>query len=135
MGKKFIKGNLLLVLILISLIIIGIAIFTNFLTFINFEKVMIQQLIDTQSIKTESAANKIENHIVQVKNDLVTLTKFPLLKSLNINNCSGDMKIIHENINSKINSLLRIDKGGNIIECSSSDFQDYLGLNVENIDY
>ena len=84
MGKKFIKGNLLLVLILISLIIIGIAIFTNFLTFINFEKVMIQQLIDTQSIKTESAANKIENHIVQVKNDLVTLTKFPLLKSLNI---------------------------------------------------
>jgi len=135
MRKKFIKGNLLLVLILVSLIIIGIAIFTNFLTFMNFEKVMIQQLIDTQSIKTESAANKIENHIVQVKNDLVTLTKFPLLKSLDINSCSGDMKIIHENINSKINSLLRIDKEGNIIECSTPDFQDYVGLNVANIDY
>ncbi|RME16504.1 MAG: DUF835 domain-containing protein [Bdellovibrio sp.] len=122
-------------LILASLIVLGIIIFTNILSFANIENVIINQLMENQRLETEFAANSIENHIKQVKDELVTLSKFPLMESLDLNNCTGDMRIIHENIESKIDSLLRVDKYGNVVECSSPRFSNFLGLNIKNKDY
>lgn len=120
---------------LISLVIIGIVILTNFLSFSNIEKLIVNQLNENQLTETEFAANQIENHILQVKDELVTLSKFPVMETLDINECSGDMKIIHEKIESKIDSLLRVDNEGNIIECSSPEFSNYVGLNIKNKNY
>lgn len=138
MGEKIgktMKSNQLLLLILISLVIIGLIILTNIISFSNIGELIIEQIKENQLTQTEFAANQIENHIIQVKDELVTLSKFPSMATLDINECTGDMRIINEKIEGRIDSLLRIDEQGNIIECSSPDFSNYVGLNVKNKDY
>jgi len=135
MTVKSVKSNKLLYVMLFSLVVIGLVILTNYLSFLDSENLLIEQLKREQSTETEFAATRIEIHILQVKDELVTLTKFPIMDSLDINTCSGDMKIVHEKIEGKINSLLRVDRDGNVIECSSPQFQDYVGLNIKNKDY
>lgn len=135
MSTKLVKSNKLLYIMLFSLVIIGFVIFSNFLSISNTENDLFDQLKKEQLIETKFAATQIEDHILQVKDELVTLSKFPLMETLDVNTCTGDMRIVHEKIKGKINSLLRVDKDGNIIECSSPQFLDYLGLNVKNKDY
>ncbi len=132
---KTVKSNRLLVIILFSLVIIAVVILTNLFSFANIEKLLINQLKDKQLTETKAAASQIETHILRVKDELVTLSKFPLMETLNINTCKGDMKIIHEKIEGKIDSLLRADKYGQVIECSSPEFSNYVGLNIRNKDY
>ncbi len=135
MGTKIGKGHKALLLLLSSLVIIGIILGVNLLSFARAEKVILNQLKENQLIKTESAAMLIEDHIARVKNELLTLSRFPTMETLDLNTCSGDMKVVHEKIESKINSLLRVDKEGNIIESSSSKYSNYLKLNIKNKDY
>jgi hypothetical protein len=120
---------------LISLVIIGLVILTNFFSFSNIEKIIINQLKENQLMKTEHAASQLESHILQVKDELITLSKFPVMENLDINQCSGNMRIIHESIEGKIDSLLRVEKDGSVVECSSPEFSSYLGLNIKNKDY
>ena len=133
--QKDTKDIKLIAIILISLLVIGIIVFTNFFSLYNTQNIIINQLIDHQVTKTEHAAHQIQSHVLRVRDDLVTLSKFPLMETLDINKCSGDMRIIHEGIEGKIDSLLRVDKEGNIIECSSDKFNDYVGLNIKNKEY
>lgn len=135
MRSKLVKGNRVLVIILVSLIIVSTVILTNLLTFSNLETAIVDQLKEKQSIQTEYAANQIENHIRQVKEELTTLSKFPIMDSLDINECSGDMKIVDQSIEGKISSLLRVDKDGNVVECSSPEYSNYIDLNIKNKDY
>ncbi len=135
MGVKIGKGYKALLLLLISLVIIGIILGVNLLSFAKAEKVILSQIQENQLIKTESAAMLIEDHVAQVRNELLTLSKFPPMETLDVNACSGDMKVVHEKIESKINSLLRVDKEGNIVESSSSKYSNYLNLNIKNKDY
>lgn len=129
------KSNRLLLVILVSLIILGAVILTDFISFSNIQKTIVSQLRENQMTETEYAASQIETHIIQVKDELVTLSKFPVMESIDISKCSGNMRIIHEKIEGKIDSLLRVDKDGNVIECSSPSFSNYLGLNIKNKDY
>lgn len=135
MGVKLVKSNRLLIVILISSLIMGAVILTNLISFSNIEKIIIEQLKDNQLTETEYAAAQIESHIIQVKDELVTLSKFPVMESLDINKCQGDMRAVHEKIEGRIDSLLRADNKGDIIECSSPAFSNYLGLNIKNKDY
>jgi len=133
--KIILKDNKLILMVLISLVIVGFIISTNIISFVKIENLIINQLKDNQMTKTESAAIQIETHVLQVKDELVTLSKFPAMENININDCTGDMKIIHQDIEGKINSLLRVDKYGKIIECSAERYEDYLGLNIRDKDY
>jgi len=135
MWEKIGKENKLLFVILVSLVIVGGIIITNLISFSNVEDIIINQLKENQMIETEHAASRIESHIIQVKDELVTLSKFPIMDTLNIDECTGDMKIIHENIDGKIDSLLKVNADGTVVECSSPDFSNYVGLNIKNKDY
>jgi DNA-binding MarR family transcriptional regulator len=135
MGVKLVKENKLLAVILISFVVIGAVILTNFFSFSIIESTVINQLKDKQQIETEYSASQIENHIYQVRDELTALSKFPIMENLDVNKCSGDMKIVHQAIEGKISSLLRVDKAGKVIECSSPDFSNYVGLNIKNKDY
>ena len=129
------KSNKLVIIILISLVIIGGIILINFLSFSRIDILIINQLRENQLIETEYAASQIESHIRQIKDELITISKFPVIETLNINKCSGNMNIIHKSIEGKIDSLLRANSDGDIVECSSPDFSYYLGLNIKNKDY
>ncbi len=129
------KENKVLIVILISFIIVGLVILTNFFSFSSIESTVINQLKDKQQIETEYAASQIESHIYQIEDELTALSKFPIMETLDINKCSGNMKIVHQSIEGKISSLLRADSNGNVIECSSPDFSNYLALNIKNKDY
>jgi DNA-binding MarR family transcriptional regulator len=135
MSVKSVKSTKILYSLLISLVIVGIIIFINILSFSSIENILVNQLKEKQLTETESATSQIESHIIQVKDELITLSKFPLMETLDINECSGNMKVIHEKIEGKIDSLLRVDKEGNVIECSSPQFSDYVGLNIKNKEY
>jgi len=135
MWEKTVKGNKLLFVILIFLIIVGGVIITNLISFSNVESIISNQLKENQLIETEHAANRIENHIIQVKDELVTLSKFPIMETLDVNECTGDMNIIHKSVEGKIDSLLRVSADGTVEECSSPNFSNYVGLNIKNKDY
>jgi len=135
MGEKLVKGNKPLIALLISLLVIAAIIFINYLSFLNIENVVITQIKEKQIIETNHAANQIKQHILQVRDELVTISKFPLVDTLDINTCSGSMDIIDRSIQGKINVLLRADPSGNVIACSSELYADYLGLNIKNKDY
>ena len=113
------KSNRLLILLLLSLFIIGAVIIINLLAFANVEKAVVNQIKQNQKIETEHTVSQIEAHVNQVKDELITLSKFPVIENLDLNKCNGDMSVVHEKIKGKIESLLRVDKEGNIIECSS----------------
>ncbi len=135
MGVKLVKENRVMIIILISLIIIGTIILTDFLSFSSIKSTVINQLKDKQQIETEYMTSQIENHVYQVRDELTTISKFPIIEALNTNKCREDIAIIHESMQGKISSLLRADKTGQIIECSSPAFSNYLGLNIKNKDY
>src|SRR3989338_7136631 len=122
MGARLVKESKVLILVLISLAIIGAVTLTDFISFSGIKFSIISQVEESQQIKTEYSASQIENHINQIRDELTTLSKFPLMKTLDLNKCSGNMEIVHQSIQGKINSLLRADKSGNVIECSSPDF-------------
>jgi hypothetical protein len=135
MSKKIVKSNKLLIVILVALIIIGVIILTNLISFSNIEDVIVDQIKHNQMTETEHAAKRLESHIIQVKDELLTLSKFPPMENIDVNECSGNMRIIHEGIEGRIDSLIRVDKDGNVVECSSKQYSNYLGLNVKNKDY
>ena len=135
MWEKLVKSNKLLLITLVSLVITGGIILTNFLSFSSIEELIVNQLKENQLTEAEYAASQIENHILQVKDELTTLSKFPAMETLDIDECSGDMKIVHEKVEGKIDSLLRVDSNGNVVECSSPRFSNYVGLNIKNKDY
>src|SRR3989344_1358570 len=129
------KENKILIALLIALVVIGSIVMNNFLSFLHIRDLIIDQIKENQDIKTKHAADSIENHIKLVQEELVTLSQFPLMETLDINSCSGNMSIVHESLEGKIDSLLRVDKQGNIVECSDPRFNDYLGLNIKNKEY
>ncbi|MBC8500195.1 MAG: cache domain-containing protein, partial [DPANN group archaeon] len=129
------KSNRLLMMLLVSLIIIGVVILINVISFSNIEEIVINQLKENQLTETGFAAKQIEDHILQVRDELVTLSKFPDIETLDINKCSGDMTIVHESIEGKISNILRVDKDGTVIECSSPIYSNYVGINIKNKEY
>jgi len=135
MKEKIVKNNKLLLLVLGSMVLLGIIILSNFISFGNMEKIMLEQLIENQITQTKFVSSQIESHITQVRDEILTLSQFPVMNNLNISHCSGDMKVIHEDIESKIDSLLRANKEGTIIESSSPGYENFLNLNIQNKDY
>jgi len=129
------SDNKLVVVLVISLLLIGLVILSNILSFQKIEQLYTNQVVDGQIVETDHVANQVENHILRVKDELVTLSKFPIMDSINISQCSGSMKIIHQDINGLISSLLRADSSGQVLECSNSEFSNYVGLNIKDKEY
>ncbi len=134
MGEKTVKAKLLAGT-LASFVLLALIVSINYFSFSNAESTILEQLKDKQLIATEYAARQIESHIYRTKDELTTLSKFPEMKTLDVSQCSGDMKIIHTSLETKINSLLRADKEGRITETSTPMYSDYLSLNIAEKDY
>ncbi|MBR9699340.1 DUF835 domain-containing protein [Candidatus Woesearchaeota archaeon] len=135
MREKLVKGNGPFLIAFISLVVIGVVILTNFISFSNIERVITDQIKENQLTETEHAAGRMENHIIQVKDELVTLSKFPLTDSSARSECSDEVRIGEEKVAGKIGSLFRVDMYGNVVECSPTEFADILGLNIRSKDY
>ncbi len=129
------KRATIIISVFILLAISGLVLYVNSSSFLNLEQIFIGQWQNNQMTNTKFASNQIENHISRVKNELITLSKFPVIDSVNINKCTEDLNIVHERVDGRINSLLRADKEGNIIECSTPRFGNYVGLNINNKEY
>lgn len=134
-GFRESKDYRMLIVVLISLILVGAVILANLLSFSNIQNLITNQLKKNQMTETDHAANQMESHILRVKEELVTLSKFPITDTPDAKQCSGDIKNIHESVEVKMDSLIRADKDGNIVECSSPEFSSYLGLNIKSKDY
>ena len=105
MGVKLVKENRVLTIVLVSLLIVGVIMLINFISFFSIESTFTNQLMDNQQVRAEHAASQIEGHVRQVKEELTALSKFPIMETLDINECSGDMRIIHESIKGEISSF------------------------------
>ncbi|MBR9691060.1 DUF835 domain-containing protein [Candidatus Woesearchaeota archaeon] len=129
------RDNKIVVLSLLSLIMIAVVISMNYVSFSKINDVMVDQLMEKQVIETEHSARRIEAHILQVKDELVTLTRFPNIESYDIEGCDGSMALIDQNIEGKIDNILKVSSEGDILECSSAEYQHLLNLNIKNKDY
>ncbi len=125
----------LITLLLVSLMIIGLIIFSNYLSFRGVQDAMYNQLLSTHDSETRHLAEQMENHIIEVKNELVTLSKFPNIDALSTNNCVQDENTFYHSFDGKIEDVLRADKDGDIIECSSPAYSDFFNLNIRHKDY
>ena len=128
-NKKFI------IFILVALLIMGGIVFANVLSFREVEKQTVNQLLENKIIETKFAASQIESHILNLREELIKFSKFPIAENSNILECS--LNPLDGTIEPKetTESLLMADKSGNIVGCSSSDYLDYLGLNIKDKDY
>ncbi|HIH38627.1 DUF835 domain-containing protein [Candidatus Woesearchaeota archaeon] len=135
MGKKIGKDTNLLILLLISLVLVGFMMFSNVVSFSHIQTFVVDQLRNNQLIETQHASGRIENHLLQAKDEMVTLSKFPEINGLSIEKCQDDPERVHEKISSVIGTLLHADKEGNIIACTSPQYSSFLGLNIRNKDY
>lgn len=130
----FVKNDNLLVIILFSLVVVGVVILLSLLSFARIERFIIGQVGEQQLTETQFAANQIENHIFAVQDELVTLTKFPEISSLTLENCQQTSPI-HEQLGGKLTVLLKADSDGDVIACSSSRFSSYVDVNIANKDF
>ncbi|NOZ81343.1 MAG: DUF835 domain-containing protein [DPANN group archaeon] len=135
MAEKMGKDSRLLILLLVSLIIVGLVIFSNFLSFSKFQKVLENELKDQQLTETEHAIGRMENHILQARDKLITLSKFPQIEGLTKEKCTAAEEEVPEQPQGNTDTLLKTDENGDIVACSSARFSEFLGLNIKNKDY
>lgn len=135
MGTKIGKDGKLLILLMVSLIIVGLIILSNFLSFSKFQEVLVDQLRDQQLTETEHVAGRMEIHILQAKDELVTLSKFPEIEDIDASRCAGGPQEDGEDQGFISDTMLKTDEDGNVVACSSSRFSNFLGLNIKNKDY
>ncbi|RME32152.1 DUF835 domain-containing protein [Candidatus Woesearchaeota archaeon] len=131
MGGR-IKEHGPLLLLLLSLFIVGLIIFSNFLSFMKIQAVVVDLLAENQHTQTIHAAGRMENHILQVKDELLALSKVPAVSTLGVESCSDTP---HEWVSTTLDAFMRADKDGDIVACTSKRFSGFLGLNIKNKDY
>lgn len=129
------KSNKLLILVLIFLVIISLTIITNLFSYAKIDSSLTDQLKENQQIKTENAANQIESHIRQVKDELIVISQFPAVDTVVSIDCHDEISFVSDKILGKTESILRSNSNGDVIECAPKEFSDYLGLNIKNKDY
>ena len=115
----------LTIFVVVALIVIGGVIFANVLSFREIEKLTINQLLENKVTETKFAASQIETHINKVRDELVTLSKFPFPDSLDDQECKLDLEKIYQNAEEKLDAFLLTNKEGTVVSCSSSDYKDY----------
>ncbi len=122
-------------LVLISLIIVAGVIVVNILAFSRVQQLITQQLVENRLTETKLAATQIEAHITGVRDELITLSKFPLAQNKDSQTCSLSANGLNLQKPEKLDAFLRADKWGQVTACSSPDFVDYLGINIKDKDY
>ncbi|MEK6845694.1 MAG: DUF835 domain-containing protein [Nanoarchaeota archaeon] len=122
-------------LVLISLIIVAGVIVVNILAFSRVQQLITQQLVENRLTETKLAATQIEAHITGVRDELITLSKFPLAQNKDSQTCSLSANSLNLQKPEKLEAFLRADKWGQVTACSSPDFVDYLGINIKDKDY
>ncbi len=135
MGEKIGKGKGFLFIALSGLFVVGIILLLNILSFSKIQDSLISQVIETQLVEVQRAASQIESHIIQVKDELLTLSKLPVLESLAIERCRKGEGGIHGQIPGIIEALVRVNDQGDAIACSSPSLSFFDGLNIRNKDY
>lgn len=123
-------NNKFLGMVLGMLLLVAGVIITTFISFQSVEQLTIEQLIETKATETMLAATQIESHILKVKEELITLSKSPVLtSSLDGQSCALELQ------KKGSNPLFVTDVAGKIVGCSSTDFVDYLQLNIKEKEY
>jgi len=129
------KSNRYLALLLLFLVLVAGIITANIFSFRNIEQLTTQQIIDTKIVETKFAASQIESHINKVRDELISLSKFPLPEQQAEAGCDSQSALMRGEQETKLEVVLQADKNGKIIACSSEEFQDYLSLNIKDKDY
>ncbi len=115
-------------------LILGVIAF-SLISFSSIHAEFINQISRNQQIRTEYAATQIAGHVFRVRDELVTLSKFPVIESIGREQCSRGEGIVHLSSDGAIEPLLRVAPDGTVAECSSPVYANYLGLNVRNKPY
>ena len=135
MGERIGKGKGFLFVVLSGLFITGIILILNILSFSKIQDGLVSQVTETQLVEVQRAASQIESHIIQVRDELLTLSKLPVLESLAIEGCKKGEGGIHGRIPGIIESLVRVNEQGDAVACSSPSLSYFDGLNIKNKNY
>ena len=112
MGERIGKGKGFLFVVLSGLFITGIILILNILSFSKIQDGLVSQVTETQLVEVQRAASQIESHIIQVRDELLTLSNLPVLESLAIEGCKKGEGGIHGQIPGIIESLVRVNEQG-----------------------
>lgn len=135
---NFSKDNKFILIFLLSSLVVMLVIGMNIHSFSKIESTLNEQVNKNIQIKTEFISKQIEHHIMQVREGLITLSQFPILKSLNIDdyeNNQNSVHVVHANVDSKTTILYRTNVNGSIIDISKPQFQDLINLNIKDKKY
>ena len=135
MGERIGKSTRILIGVFIALLLLAGATMANYSSFLKLRQVILGQVMDNQLIETTHVAAEIEDHVKQVRDELVTLTKFPIITALGGQNCGEGLVQVHGKLSGKLDSLLRIDRNGTFVDCSAPMYESLIGINVESKDY
>jgi len=84
MWEKILKVSILMPILIALLLFAGIVAYTNISSFSSIESDMLSNVMDDRITKTSYASSKIESHVMEVKDDLVKLSKFPITENIDL---------------------------------------------------
>ncbi len=128
------KDRKLVLILVLSLFAVGTLILSNFLSFSEIQEVVTDLLVQKQSTETDLAAGRMESHVLQVRDELATLSRLPEIQELSAENCRSG-SAFHREISTVIDTLLFADSDGDVVKCTSSRLSQFPGLNVRNTEY
>ena len=124
-----------MLILVISLLVIGGVLLSNFISFSNIEQIIVDQLKDQQEIETDHATILIDNHIRQVQSELIALSKLSSLGTASLGYSLPEGDSAFQNLIRLSSSLLVARVDGTIFESTAEDYRDFVGFNIRNKDY
>ena len=124
-----------MLILVISLLVIGGVLLSNFISFSNIEQIIVDQLKDQQEIETDHATILIDNHIRQVQSELIALRQLSSLGTASLGYSLPEGDSAFQNLIRLSSSLLVARVDGTIFESTAEDYRDFVGFNIRNKDY
>src|SRR3989338_11173692 len=87
MWVKLGKKEKLIIAFIAMFLVIGAVLLTTVLSYSNMEDLLVEQLTQTQLTSTKHAANKLESVVMQARDELIALSKFPVISAVSSGKC------------------------------------------------
>ncbi|HII16544.1 TPA: DUF835 domain-containing protein [Candidatus Woesearchaeota archaeon] len=123
------KKRLLVAGIMGGIAIVAVVIFIHALQFSAIEQTVVMYLAEKQQIETEHAAHQIETHLTMMRDELLTKSKFPVIEEVSALRCINATGTHPDTVS---DTLLQLDRNGDVIGCSSSQYSAFAGASLKN---
>lgn len=131
LGKEWIFGIILGALV----VLVGVVLVLNYLSFIQFEDLVLDRVRESQHLEATNAAGQLESHLARILAVLAKLGSSSESELLQREQCLVTLGRVHNPIDGVYEPIYLAASDGIVIACSTPDVYGFLGKNISSTDY